>query len=42
MVHGILFKFAVDSSGLFGGDDAAAAKVCEIERSCFPFFLFLF
>ena len=27
MVHDILFKFAVDSSNLFGGSDWAAAKV---------------
>ena len=26
MVHNILFKFALDSMGLFGGSDIAAAK----------------
>ena len=31
IVHGILFKFALDASGLFGGDDAAAAKVAGQE-----------
>ncbi|MDP2439660.1 MAG: hypothetical protein Q8P67_28255, partial [archaeon] len=32
IVHGILFKFAIDSTDLFGGDDGAAAKVAGQER----------
>ena len=31
MVHNILFKFAVDSAGLFGGNNLAAAKVGGLE-----------
>lgn len=31
IVHNILFKFALDTEGLFGGDDAAAAKVAGLE-----------
>jgi hypothetical protein len=27
VVHNILFKFAIDEDGLYGNDDAAAAKV---------------
>jgi len=31
IVHNILFKFALDSGGLFGGDNLAAAKVGGLE-----------
>lgn len=31
VVHNILFKFALDSSGVFGGNDESAAKVAGLE-----------
>ena len=44
IVHNILFKFALDSSGLFGGNNLAAAKVGGLElkglMSYFRFFFF--
>ena len=42
LCHNILFKFAIDKNGLYGGDDDSAAKVenmlmgsCELRRDVF-------
>ena len=42
VVHNILFKFAVDSAGLFGGNNLAAAKVGGLElKGLVSYFRFL-
>ena len=40
MVHNILFKFALDAFGLFGGSDLSAAKGYFSIYFCFFFFSF--
>ena len=46
IVHNILFKFALDSNGLFGGSDLSAAKglfyIYLLSIVLFPFIAIIF